>query len=265
MLARVISIGIVGFWLVMTTLLVQNELLETTPIGYAVPVETVMQKIFDGGESSDLAIFYQGSRVGRCSLQVTKEKKASVPNYVVRSELTLDFDVFGKPVRLQSATDSQFDQKYQLTRFHSHTVSGDSQMEMQGDLASKDIEFVLTLGEGYQEKHKMPFATLEKMGPSGAMGLFGMGGLPLPDTAKDKSANSLTAALGQSKNGPTTSVLEAMLQVGNQKLTTFLVHTKYDESLWSKVYVSPMGEVLKVETSFGVTMRNAQLADEAKN
>jgi hypothetical protein len=173
--------------------------------------------------------------------------------------------MFGKPVRLQSATDSDFDQKYQMTRFHSHTVSGDSQVEMQGDLASKEIEFVLHLGDGYQEKHKLPFAALEKMGPSGAMGLFGMGGLQLPDTSKEKSASSLAPVLGQGKNGPTTSVQEAMLQVGKQKLTAFMVHTKYDESLWSKVYVSPMGEVLKVETSFGVIMRNAQLAGDAKD
>lgn len=265
MLSKVISFGIVGFWLVMMTLLIRSELLETKPLGYAVPVETVMQKIFDGGEASDLAIYYQGNRVGRCSLQVVKEKKTPAPSYVVKSELMLDFDMFGKPVRLQSTTDSSFDQKYQMTRFHSHTVTGDSQVEMQGDLASKEVEFVMNFGDGYQEKHKLPFATLEKMGPSGAMGLFGMGGLQLPDAAKDKTASSLLPSMGKANRGPTTSIEEAPLQIGGQKLTALMVHTKYDESLWSKVYVSPMGEVLKVETSFGVTMRNSQLAGEAKN
>jgi len=265
MLAKVISVGIVAFWLVMMTQLVRTELLESKSLAYSVPVETVMQKIFEGDESSELNIFYQGNKVGRCSLQVLKSGKTLATNYVVRSELSLDFDVFGKPVRLQSATDSEFDRRYQMTKFHSHTTSGESQIDMNGDLASKEIQLVLNLGEGYQEKHTLPFASLEKMGPSGAMGLFGMGGLQLPDTSNAKGAASLMPSLESKKGGPKTIVQESPLKVGNQKVTTLMVHTKYDESLWSKVYVNPMGEVLKVETSFGVEMRSAQLGEEKRN
>jgi hypothetical protein len=265
MLARVIALGIIAFWLVMMTLLIRSELLQTTPVAYAVPVETVMQKIFEGEESSDLAIFYQGARVGCCSMQVLKDKKAPRPQYRVRSSLLLNFQVFGKPVRLQSDTDSEFDRRYQMTRFESHTVTGDSKIDMKGDLRSQEIEFVLQFGDGYQEKHKMPFATLEKMGPSGAMGLMGMGGLQLPDSASAKSGTGAWAGLGQRGSGPTTTVQEIPLQAGRQKIHSLMVYTRYDESLWSKVYVSPVGEVLKVETSFGVSMLNAQFAGDAKN
>jgi hypothetical protein len=240
----------------MMTLLVRSELLHSKPIQYSVPVETVMQKMFDGQETSDLVISYEGSQVGECSIRIVKDKTKPSSAYLVKSNLKLDFDVFGKQVRLQSSTDSEFDPKYQMTSFHSLTTTGDSKIELQGDLASKEVQLVLHFGD-VREKHVLPFAMLEKMGPSGAMGLFGMGGLQLPQSAQEMEKNTLPSLTGRSK-GPITTVEDTYIVLGKDKLSTLVVQTKYDDTLWSRVYVSPQGEILKVDTSFGVTMSNSQ-------
>lgn len=260
MLGRVFAIGIVAFWLVMMTLLIRSELLHTNPLTYSVPIETVMQKMFEGEESSDLTIFYQGKRVGTCSFQVAKDRSTNPPHYSVKSELTLDFEMLGRSIRLQSWTDSTFDRRYQMTRFTSQTTTGDTRIDLKGDLASQFVEFELKMGNGVTEKHKLPFSAIEQMGPSGALGLFGMGGLQASDTQGAEAETPSWLSLNPGGNGPATVVQDTPLQVGKEKLQTLMVHTRYDDSLWSKVYVSPVGEVLKVETSFGVMMLSSQLA-----
>jgi hypothetical protein len=259
MLGRVISVGIVAFWLVMMSLLIRSELFHIAPLAYSVPLETVMQKMFEGEEPSDLTIYHQGNVVGSCSLQIKKDNTGSVPLYRVNSHLKLDFEVFGRSLRLNSSTDSYFDRRYQMTRFSSQTTTGDSKVEAAGDLESREVVVKFSLGN-VEETHRIPFATLENMGPSGAMGLLGMGGLQLPSDGRlDPARSSLMAAM-PSGRGPVTTVQEHRLMVEKEPLQTFLVHTTYDESVWSKVYVSPQGEILKVETSFGVTMLAAPLA-----
>lgn len=259
MLGKILAVGIIGFWLVMMTLLIRSELLQSKPLTYSVPIDTVMQKMFEGGETSDLSISYQGKRIGRCSLQVTKNAAAKPAIYLVKSELMLDFSIMGKAVRLQSWTDSEFDDAYQMTKFRSHTRTGDSKIEVSGDLESKEVELLVNVGNDYQEKHKLPFSSIEQMGPSGAMGLFGMGGL---QTSQGALENTGLASLQKGKGGPVTTVQEAPLEIGKDKLSTLMVHTRYDDSVWSKVYVNPLGEIIKVETSFGVTMLSAQFSGQ---
>jgi len=256
MFGRVLTVGIVAFWLVMMTLLIRSEFLDNSPLAYSIPVDTVMQKIFEGEEPSDLVIDYQGNRVGRCTLQVVK-LGAQKPGYLVTSELRLDFEVFGKGVSLQSRTDSEFDTAHQMTKFFSRTTTGDTKLEASGDMESKEIQLTLNLGD-VKETHKLPFSMLENMGPSGAMGLFGMGGLQLPQDAT--TSKPALGALNPGTRGAVTTVEEKHLTIGRIRERTWMVHTKYDDSLWSKVYVNRVGEILKVETSFGVTMLNAQFA-----
>lgn len=264
MLGRVIAIGIVAFWLVMMTLLIRSELLHTDPLSYSVPIATVMQKMFEGEESSDLTIFYQGKRVGTCSFQVTKDRSTNPPQYSVKSELTLDFEMLGRSIRLRSWTDSAFDKGYQMTRFLSQTTTGDTRIDLKGDLASRLVEFELKMGNGVTEKHTLPFSSIEQMGPIGALGLFGMGGLHASGTTTGPKETPSWLNLNPG-GGPTTVVQDTPLRVGNEKLQALMVHTRYDDSLWSKVYVSPVGEVLKVETSFGVMMWSSQLAISSLN
>ena len=257
MLGRVISAGIIAFWVIMMTLLVRSELLHSRPLSYSVPIESVMQKMFEGEETSDLVISYQGNPVGECTIRIVKDRKSPTGSYSVKSALKLDFEVFGKPVRLQSDTDSEFDHKYQMTGFRSLTTTGDSKIELQGTAETKEIQLVVNFGE-LQEKHTLPFSTLEKMGPSGAMGLFGMGGMQTPRAGK-----SAVSHLTQGSQGPVTTVLDTQLELDTDrvKMPALLVDTKYDDTLWSKIYVSPSsGEILKVETSFGVVMLNTQFA-----
>lgn len=264
MLGRVLSVGIVAFWLVMMSLLIRSELLGTKPLTYDVPIETVMQKMFESGASSDLLIQHQGSEVGTCSLQIVKERGTPTASYRVHTDLNLNLQVWGRSLRLSSSTDSFFDHRYRLTRFMSHTATGDSKIEASGDVASKEIQLSFNVG-GVQEKHKLPFSLLENMGPSGAMGLFGMGGLQLPPEGSGAFAKSALNALAPNNRGPVTTVQETHLMFGKEPVSTWMVHTQYDESLWSKVYVERSGEIQRVETSFGVTMVNAQLGLAAKN
>jgi hypothetical protein len=264
MLGRIFAAAIIGFWLVMMTMLIRSELLETSSLAYSVPVETVMQKMFEGEEPSDLVIDYNGARVGHCSLQVTKDRKSPTPRYSVMTELLLDFEVFGRSVRMQSRTDSEFDNKYQMTKFTSRTTTGDSQLEASGDFTSKEVQLAFKLGD-VVEKHKLPFSMLENMGPSGAMGLFGMSGMQLPQGGNAEFAKSALSALDTKNRGPVTTVQEKSLMLGHGREQALMVYTKYDESLWTKMYVNRLGEVLKVETSFGVTMLNSQFAPPTKN
>ena len=48
-----------------------------------------------------------------------------------------------------------------------------------------------------------------------------------------------------------------------QKLGHYLVESKLDKNMWAKMWVSQRGEVLKVETSFGLTMLADVLSDQS--
>jgi hypothetical protein len=55
---------------------------------------------------------------------------------------------------------------------------------------------------------------------------------------------------------PTTRVVSDRINVGGTTLRTYLVESRYGDSLWAKLWIGELGEVLRVTTSFGLTMES---------
>lgn len=264
MVGRILAIIIVTFWLVMTAALVRLEFFPEPLSVSEVPPELVLRKIFHNTDSPGLNVFYQGAPLGFCKIDFTPlhdatELPAGSPipptRYRVQSELTLTLATSAFPQRLRLTGDSYFNSRFEMESFHLRSNIGEGRFEVRGDSVSNKVVLDMELGE-FRDHRELDFSRIQGAGLAGAVGLPGLssfgliGGVPVSP-----------GGLGMAQ--PTTRIYLTDLHLGEAVMRTYLLDSRLDDSLWSKMWVSQRGEILKIETSIGVTMIQNSLATQA--
>ncbi len=265
MLSRLIAGMIVVFWVGMMTALVRLEFFPA-PAGVGdVPSQLVLRKIFSYEDDTRLNVSYQGRDIGFCKLEIeplTARDTAAADGpgvapvihdgYRVRSELTLTLALMGTPSHLRLVGDSLFNPDYEIESFHLRTQIGEGRVELRGDAESNQVLVDFQFGQ-IRDQRVFDFDQVEGAGLASAMGLPGLanfsflggGGMPGGFGRHGSDPSSFAA---------TTTIHLADLRLGTVVLRTYLVESRLEENLWARMWVSERGEVLKVETSFGLTM-----------
>lgn len=247
MAGRIFAGVVVVFWLAMMVALVRWEMLpHPVPLDGIAP-ERIVQRIFRRTEPSRLTLLYvQGTVtnwVGACQLDINpfpppdaKSGDSGAPEgYRLTGDLKMDLVMLGFPSRLRVVGEAQFDARYEVERFHVKADMADGRIELRCD----DRQHVLAtfdFGE-FRDRRQFDLRDLQTAN-LGGLGLPGL--TPLArNSGVRASQQRLIAARDQ-------------LRLAHGWLRCFLLEYKLDERTRLRAWISELGEILRVDTPWGL-------------
>ncbi|MCG3148518.1 MAG: hypothetical protein PCFJNLEI_01962 [Verrucomicrobiae bacterium] len=269
---RIFTGCVIAFWAVMMTALVRVEFFPRE--SRLVPVSTaqIMDKVFQNRIVTHLDVIYQNAKIGSVNnLEFiplndgTGETGAGqLTGYEVTGDVWLNLVIFGAPSRLRlRPVKLHFDTKYELTEFHLRTGFGESQAEINGDNTTKQLTVSYDFGEGRQSR-QVGYADLGSGSALAALGVPGLQGMPglgalgmLGGGSPAKTVQNLTARMQ-------TRAYYDYLNIGGSDQRTFLINVQLDQGLglWIKTWIDEQGNILKVETSLGLSLISSAINTE---
>ncbi len=253
---------VVVFWLTMMAALVRMEFFPAPTRLAAVPADEVLRRLFDNHEKQDFRVLYQGSEIGQSSLEIIPvTSTAANPGspllrepraYKVRADVKLNLNVFGTPSKFHLLSESRFDARYELKDYLLRTTVGESRVEIEGKDETKTITMKYDMGDG-ERVRSFGYGELAGPGALAALGvpeLSGLSGLAMPSPAGQNPALR-----------PLIRTYEDRLNIGGVSQHAFLVDCRSEENpaYWAKIWLDDQGNVLVLETSVGLTMRNVTI------
>lgn len=242
MLYRTLAILIVGFWLVMTGLLVRTELVPDATRLREVPMFHVVKLLFLHEQPSDLQVFSDNLRVGDLRIHPRTDPDTQQRRIEFSGNLQLHFPA---PTRQRFAWDGAFELdrlgKLQLFRFGLSTQeSTKARMDLLINPLSRRALFTMQQRGGIREEQEY---TLDENGANEVFAQLGI------DPAIVKSVHGRAAALA-----PTLSARQSTLRIHGERVETYLISVTQNEHVLADIHVSQLGQVLKVKTAFGYTL-----------
>ena len=266
MIGKVAAGLVAAFWVAMMVALVRLEFFpQPAPIGN-VSSERVLRTLFANPEPARLNVYYQGADIGTCRVEVTPSIVGDPDSpaksnrvYQVRSELMLAMSVFGMPSRLRLVGRSLFNHDYSLDNFNLKTTISDNSVEIHGDAASKKVNVLFAFGNTV-ERREFDFNQVQGAGVASALGLPGLANFGLLGGGAPADFGNSPPSAAPSRSA--TTIYLGHLKIGDTSLRTFVMESKMDRSMWAKIWISEVGEVLRVDTSMGLTMLSDNFANQ---
>lgn len=275
MLNKVFAGLVIAFWAAMMTALVRVEVFPQPTVIETFSTDRVMRKVFSNPEPLSLDVYYNTSNhIGHCTIQIqpqTADGPADesgppqrIVGYKVNSDLKVRVSAFGMPSRLTLVGESIFGKRLDLERFRFNTVigegrggasgPGDGRVSVVGDDHTKTVRVAFDFGDFHDER-LFDFDQIKGAGFANTFGLPGMANFSF------LGGGGLPSGLGMSSDGsvhsqPTTSTSLDRLDVAGNLQRVYLVYSKIDDQMWTKIWVDESGQVLKVVTSMGLEMRS---------
>jgi len=263
MLNKVCAGFIVVFWVVMMTTLVRVEFFpEPLPLD-RYPTQRVLKKIFANPEPARLKVYYHGTYVGFCRIEIHPQAKtepteavaadAQPDGYEVFSVLQMTLSVFGMPSRLRLQSQSTFTRQLDLSDFQMVTKINGGRVSIAGNDVSKKVKVLIDLGDFHDER-VLDFNQIQRAGFTSAFGMPGLASFNLPGDSRSTNPSLAKTATSDPVRAGTVTYIDR-LDVAGSALRVFLVYSKVNDQMWTKIWVSEAdGEVLKVSTSLGLEM-----------
>lgn len=262
---------VIVFWAVMMTALVRVEFFPRE--SRLVPVSTaqIFDKVFKNRTTANLDIIYQNAKIGSVNnlefitLETGPETvPTQITGYEVHGDVWLNLVIFGAPSRLRlRPIKLLFDPKFDLKEFHLRTGFGESRADINGDNTTKQLTVTYDIGEG-QQSRQVGYADLGNGSALTALGLPGLQSVP------GLGALSL---LGGSSPAKTMQTLASRLQtrayydfitIGSSEQRAYLINVSMEQGLgiWGKAWIDEQGNLLKVETSLGLSLLSSAINTE---
>jgi hypothetical protein len=265
MRSRIFFAAIVGFWLVMNTLLWRSQSAAHSGIGSAIPVDIVWDKILTAPDNSSLDIYDHDKKIGFChwvatvggatqafnqSLSEDYEPDGSIPQ-PTGYELSLDgntsifgtnrarFDLHLRLSTNQTWQDFRFTAKMRPTVWDIHAVEKAQKVMVKVVGDEGTWQRMLKFSE-----FQHPETLMEEFGMNDMLGFAGAAIMPL-----EKAATTQAAA------GLHWEAHEDWMQFGHSKVRVYRLETEFfGQHLF--VFTSRVGEILWVEAPNKLTLRN---------
>ena len=265
MLNKVFAGLVIAFWAAMMTALLRVEVFPKPSVDETISTQRVLKKLFSNPEPVNLHVYYKTYRIGKCRINIqpqTEGKRGEdlpagqgLGGYDVSSKLWVRLWVFGIPSKLSLEGTSAFSKKLELERFKFETTIGDGgdsdgHINIRGDDRTKKVQVECDFGDS-SNRRSFDFDQIKGAGFASAFGLPGManfsflggGGLP----------GSLAA---EPRSRPVTTTYLDRLDIAGNSQAVYLMYSKIDDQMWTKMWVDDSGQVLKVVTSLGLEMRS---------
>lgn len=263
---------VVVFWAVMMTALVRVEFFPRESRLLPVSLTQIRDRVFKNRNPARLDIVYQNAKIGSINnlefvpLTVTNtvliETGTDAPAaYRVTGDVWVNLVIFGAPSRLRlRPIQLEFDRKFELKEFHLQTALGESRAEINGDNAAKELTVSYDLGEGRQTR-RVGYADLGNGSALTALGLPGLPSLPGVGALGVLGGGSPAKAIQTMASRLKTLAYFDTIAIGGNDQRAFLVDVKMDQGLGigAKAWIDEQGNILKVETSFGISFLSSAI------
>lgn len=264
MVNKVFAGFVVVFWVAMMAALVRVEFFPQPLSLDRYPTQRVLKKIFANPEPAQLNVSYRGAPVGVCTIEIhprfnAEPAEGALPGrqpdaYEVITKLHMKLSVFGMPSRLSLKGQSTFTPQLDLASFRMRTTINGGCVVITGDDVTKKVKVVFDLGDVHDER-VVDFSRLQRAGFASAFGVPGLANLSFAGDGGSPNSVAAKSGSGDSQPRPTTVTYFDRLEVAGSKLRVFLIYSKINDQMWTKIWVSETdGEVLKVSTSLGLEM-----------
>lgn len=242
------------FWLVMVSLLIRSEYFPESASLYRLPISYVGRKVFTSDTGSDLSIFYKKTYVGRLMME------PSPPNErLLKGTIKLDWPVLGHAYRGDIYFTFGFNPSLEIDQFAITSKSEGALVIIEGAKITDRIKAVFRSGDVAIDR-EFRWGELERRKFEGVVdglksdfgGQFGLQQLPPGFAAGFPRQLGWFAA-------------SANLTRDDKRIDTLLIATEGDRDYWVKIWVTPSGEILLVQTSplIGLSLENRSLMDTA--
>ena len=269
MLNRVLAGLVVAFWVAMMAALVRVEIFPRPTALETVPNERILKKIFANPDPARLDVYYHKIPIGLCSISiqprlndrlVERLQRGREPDgYEVITDLKMNLYMFGSQTRLSLDGKSEFNPKLELDGFDIITTVGDSRVSVTGNDLTKKVKVVFSY-DGIHDERTFAFDQIKGAGLASAFGMPGLGNVGFLGGGMP---GSLAASSGNRQAGtrPVTITYFDRLEIAGDSQRVYLIDTKVDDQMWTKMWVDDSGQVLKVTTSLGLEMLSDGLTD----
>jgi hypothetical protein len=228
-----------------------------------------LKKIFANPNPARLDVYYHKIAIGLCDINIQPQfndrpgehlQPGQEPDsYEVITDLKMYLSLFGTQTRLYLSGKSEFDPKLELIGFDFVTVAGDSRVNITGNDLTKKVKVVFNY-DGIHDERTFDFEQIKSGGFASAFGLPGLGSLGFLGGGMPGSL-SASSSSGQTATGPVTTTRFDRLEIAGDLQRVYLIDSKIDDQMWTKMWVDDSGQVLKVTTSLGLEMLSAGLTD----
>ena len=133
----------------------------------------------------------------------------------------------------------------------SATAVGDSRVSITGNDITKKVKVVFIYSDIHDER-TFDFDQIKGAGFASAFGMPGLGNLGSVLSGGMPSAFPASSSSGQSQTRPVTVTYFDKLEIAGDSQRVYLIDSKIDDQMWTKMWVDDSGQVLKVTTSLGL-------------
>jgi hypothetical protein len=171
----------------------------------------------------------------------------------------MDLSTFATQMRFHLSGKSEFTPKLELGGFDITTTVGDSRVDITGNDLTKKVKLVFNY-DGIRDERVFDFDQVKGAGFASAFGMPGLGNVGFLGGGMP---GSLAASSGNRQAGtrPVTITYFDRLEIAGDSQRVYLIDTKVDDQMWTKMWVDDSGQVLKVTTSLGLEMLSDGLTD----
>lgn len=268
MISRVALILVTAFWVTMNVLLWRAEYGQQGSAGSSVPAEVVWRKILTAPDSSSLTILHHGKKVGFChwmtsigeELSQIQEDTGSpegmvrrITSYRLQLEGNLSSDKVGNRIRFESSLTLTTNQLWQ--DFNLRVILRPTVLEIHSSAAEQKIRFNFDDGE---EKYERAIKFSELQNPQTLLREFGgpfAGGLLNNFSLFGTQIQNSSLKAGLKWEGR-----EDSMRIGHSPVRTYRLRTRLLDKYQIAIFVSRVGEILRVELPDEITLVNDQLA-----
>jgi hypothetical protein len=267
MLARLLLLVLTAFWVTMNILLFQAEYGTRPSLGSSVPAHFVWEKILTAPDSSSLTVFHKGKKIGFCHwvtsvgedlsrLSSSEAPPEGMIPKIVNYRLGLDGNVLVNDSggRLRFDSHVSLDSNQQWQDFDLRLNLRPSSWELKSTAADQKVVVSWQDDTGKFDRvikfsdFENPEALLEDF--AGPVGAGMLGGLGLPSLKDSKGLQAIGLKL-EARN--------ESIRLGHSSTRAYRLQAAILDRFSAVLFVSRVGEILRVELPDGIVLTNDQL------
>jgi hypothetical protein len=242
MLYRLVSASIVVFWVVMTTLLVRNEVNPGASSLREVPVGHVVKQLFIHQQRSNMRIYSGTTPIGHFFMHPKVDPETDMRILDIMCNLVFERDRYQKH-RISWETmvqmNSQFEVQESVHKFRTEPSGVAVEIRSSPKNPKMQVRTILD-GRVYDREIGLTKAELESVAED-----YGIPGEMLSMVQQQKD---------QAK--PTIRARQSFLRLGDQQTETYLVTIENNGQMLLECHFSLLGQAFRANTVFGYTLRD---------
>ena len=238
----VITMLLTFFCAGMTFLLMRGEYFPESSLVHRVPPQYLLTRFLRFDSASGLSFTWKDENVGTLSVRVLAGRRPTV-----NGSTDLVFPILGEKPKLRMEWQCRLKTNRDLDALQLHGVFQEIRFALSADAALNRLDLE-AVGAGLQEKHSFPLKELTANGGRDWMkqmpGLAGAGVLP-----SEEAMNTMSQTVQW--NAASTWVMRQ-----GARMDAYVLEARVDANSWFKLWMSPTGDLLKLDSSFGLSAIN---------